>query len=159
MTKKGFLLLAIVMLPVASVQSQEHEASIADFAFFTGYWKGSGFGGTSEEMWMPHSAGNLLGTFKQSDGDALIFSEYMEIVKVDGEFQLRLKHFNPDFSGWEEKSDHVIFKLVEVSENKAVFEGLIYELIAPDQLQVTLQLQDSDGNSSAETFSYSRHEL
>jgi len=108
---------------------------------------------------MPPADGRMFGIFKQSADSELIFTEYIEISAVDGKFVLRLKHFNPDFSGWEEKDDHVSFSLVSVSGNKAVFDGLSYELITPDQLRVELKLRQSDGSLNTEVSSFTRSAL
>ena len=151
------LFIAFLLIPTAFAQADK--PSISDFAFLTGFWKGTGFGGVSEEMWMPSADGRMFGIFKQSADSELIFTEFIEISEVDGNFVLRLKHFNPDFSGWEEKDDHVTFSLVAVSGNKAVFGGLSYELITPDQLRVELKLRQSDGSLNTEVFSFTRGSL
>ena len=151
------LFIAILLIPNAFGQADK--PSISDFAFLTGVWKGTGFGGVSEEMWRPPADGRMFGIFKQSADSELIFTEFIEISEVDGKFVLRLKHFNPDFSGWEEKDDHVTFSLVSVSGNKAVFGGLSYELITPDQLRVELKLRQSDGSLNTEVFSFTRGAL
>jgi hypothetical protein len=154
--------LAIVLVLVGSCSTlvaQQESVSIEDFAFLTGYWKGEGFGGISEEMWMPASGDKMFGVFKQSSETELVFSEYMEITEVEGKFQLRLKHFNPDFSGWEESDDHEVFELLSVSADKAVFDGLSYELVDSDGLKVELKIGQPDGSVSTEVFSYHRQAL
>lgn len=133
--------------------------SIEDFAFLQGYWVGTGFGGDSEEIWMPPVDGRMLGIFKQSAGGELIFSEYMEIVKVDEAFQLRLKHFNPDFSGWEEKDDYVSFPFRSVTANKAVFGGLSYQITDSGGLHIELKMRQDDGSVNTEVFSFERRSL
>lgn len=56
---------------------------------------------------MPASDDRMFGIFKQSNDSELVFTEFVEITSVDGEYLLRLKHFNPDFSGREESDEHV----------------------------------------------------
>ena len=41
------------------------------------------------------------------------FQELMALVEVEGSLELWVKHFNADFTGWEEKADFVRFRLVE----------------------------------------------
>ncbi|MFK7863159.1 MAG: DUF6265 family protein [Pseudohongiellaceae bacterium] len=132
------------------------QTSINDFAFLTGTWVGAGMGGKSEEMWMPGSDGRMFGIFKQSSEGGLIFSEYMEITKVNNEIVLRLKHFNPDFSGWETKNEHLTFKLSSVGENRADFGSLRYEVIEGDTLVIELDMQTTDGSHTTETFTLKR---
>lgn len=151
-------LLAILLMnavPFLSAHAQD-EVSIDDFAFLTGTWTGSGMGGKSEEVWMPPSAGRMFGIFKQSSADGLIFSEFMEITKVDGEFILRLKHFDPDFTGWEEKDDYLTFMLGSVSENKASFGSLRYEVIGNTNLKIHLDMKQAAGNTVTEIFDLQR---
>ena len=112
--------------------------------------------GRSEEMWMPPAGARMFGIFKQSDDSGLIFSEFMEITNVEGEFVLRLKHFNPDFSGWEEKTEHVTFRFESVVENKVVFGALSYERVSENKLRVELRLRESDGKFHTEVFNDTR---
>ena len=137
----------------------ESEPTISDFEFLVGYWEGSGFGGQSEEMWMPPRDGRMFGIFKQSSDSQLQFSEFLEIAQEAGTFVVRLRHFNNDFTAWEEKAEYVTFPLVSVETNKAVFRGLSYELIAEDQLQIELVLQSGDGSRRTEFFNLTRKAL
>lgn len=140
-------------------EAQNSTVSIEDFAFLQGYWDGTGFGGRSEEIWMPPVDGRMFGIFKQSDAGELVFTEFLEILEEADGFVLRLKHFNPDFSGWEEKDEHLTFKLTSVSGTKAVFGGLSYEIVRPGALQVKLNMRDDDGSSSVAVFDFLRGEL
>ena len=139
--------------------AQQQEISISDFGFLQGYWQGTGFGGQSEEIWMPPKNGRMFGVFKQSQDGELVFTEFMEIIESGESFLLRLKHFNPDFSGWEEKDEHVTFNLTSVSKTKAVFGGLSYEIVGTNSLQVQLKMRDDEGNTFTEIFDFERSEL
>ncbi len=150
-----YMILAMSQVTLA----QQTEPSISDFAFLTGYWQGTGFGGQSEEIWMPPVDGRMFGIFKQSENSNLVFTEFMEILKTEEGFILRLKHFNPDFSGWEEKSDYITFKLSSVTLNKAVFGGLSYEIVEPHKLQVKLKMRESDGSLVTEVFNFARGKI
>jgi hypothetical protein len=154
---RKFCLYCILLLLPQFTVAEESAISMEDFSFLEGYWESEGFDGLPEEMWMPATGGSMFGIFKQSNSDEeLIFTELIEIVEVDDEFVLRLKHFNPDFSGWEEKNDYVTFGFESVAEIKAVFNGLSYELIATDQLQVKQRLRQSDGSVTTEEFNFYR---
>jgi hypothetical protein len=151
-------LLAIVLInAMLLIQAHADDAvSIDDFDFLTGTWAGNGMAGESEEVWMPPSAGRMFGIFKQSSEDGLIFTEFMEITEVAGEFILRLKHFNPDFTGWEEKDDYLTFRLVSVSENKATFGSLTYEVIENTNLKIHLDMKQASGITVTEIFDLRR---
>jgi hypothetical protein len=148
-----FLLATCLTSPAQSLQAAE--VSAQDFAFLAGMWSGEGFGGQSEEMWMPPSNGRVFGIFTQTNDGELVFTEYMEITEEASGWVLRLKHFNPDFSGWEEKEDYVTFRLESVAENKAVFGGLSYE-VSGDSLTVSLRLRQDDGSITTEQFNFKR---
>jgi len=137
----------------------DSEATIADFEFIVGYWEGTGFGGQSEEIWMPARDGRMFGIFKLSSDAELQFTEFFEITKEEETFVLRLRHFNNDFTAWEGKQEYVSFPLVSVEKNKAIFDGLTYELITEDQLQITLVLHSADGSQRTEFFNLQRKPL
>ena len=144
---------------LAPVYADDQDVVIDDFAFIAGFWQGTGFGGATEEMWMPPSQGRMFGIFKQSRDGALQFSEFMEITETSEGWVLRLKHFNPDFSGWEAQDKHVTFPLQTLSENKAVFQGLSYELIGPDKLRIELQMNEGSRGASTSAFELVRQAL
>lgn len=159
MTSSKLLITSLVLtagLLLNNAQADTADVTIEDFGFLSGFWQGEGFGGQSEEMWMPPSNGRMFGVFTQTNDNELVFSEYMEISQQEEGWVLRLKHFNPDFSGWEEKSDYVSFKFDSVSENKAVFGGLSYEVIDYNKLVVSLRMRQDDGSVTTEYFNFSR---
>ncbi len=158
MTHRPLLVLAFLLLAPSSFGA-DSEPTIDDFAFLVGYWEGTGFGGQSEEMWMPPRDGRMFGIFKQSANSALQFSEYIEITNEKGAFELRLRHFNSDFTAWEDKEEFVSFPFVSIEKNKAVFEGLSYEITEDDELLVSLVLYSSDGSQRTEHFRFKRVSL
>ncbi|MCG8506809.1 MAG: DUF6265 family protein [Sphingomonadales bacterium] len=151
-------LIAILLFAPALGLAQD-KVSIDDFAFLTGYWKGTGLGGEVEEVWMPPVDGRMFGIFKLSGDGELSFTEYMEITQQEGQWVVRLKHFNPDFSGWEEKDDHVTFHLDSVRENEALFGGLTYKVSNGNELEVTVRLNYSDGRTVVEPLNFVRQSL
>jgi len=108
---------------------------------------------------MPPADGRMFGIFKQSQNGELVFTEFMEIVETEQGFVVRLKHFNPDFSGWETKDEHVTFPFTSVAGKKAVFGSLSYEITAPNALEVRLRMRDDDGKISTEVFEFVRAEI
>lgn len=103
---------------------------------------------------MPPANGRMFGIFSQYNDSELVFTEFMEITQEDGEFLLRLKHFNPDFPGWEEKTDYVTFKLESVSDNTAAFSGLSYQVNDQHELTISLRMRQGDGSITTEQFSF-----
>ena len=124
-------LLLLFLGPIVQAQVvtlEEHQkAGIGDLSqldWLTGYWTGEGFGGQCEEVWMPAVDGHMIGTFRFWYEGKLIFSEFMNLVQEGDTFSLKLKHFNPDLSGWEKNDEWTIFRLVKVGENSVWFDGL-----------------------------------
>lgn len=121
------------------------QARLADVAWLTGYWIGSGLGGESEEVWTPPVGDRMTGVFTQRRAGETAFHEILLLVETDGTLELRLRHFNPDLTAWEEKeSPGVIFPLVHVEPGRLWLRGLTYERLGDDRLRVYLALRTGD---------------
>ncbi|MCH9648933.1 MAG: hypothetical protein K0U98_11895 [Deltaproteobacteria bacterium] len=99
-------------------------AKIGDVAWLTGYWRGPGLGGECEEIWSHPLDGRMFGTFVLAQEGKVAFSEAMVLVEEEESLVLKVKHFDPNFIGWEEKDGFVRFPLVHLEENVAYFSGL-----------------------------------
>jgi len=151
--KKILTVLTLVLFSFA-IQAQD-KVSIDQYAWLTGHWIGDGFGGVSEELWSEPKGGVMLGLFRHLDEGENNFYEFITLTEEDSVVKLRLKHFNPDMKGWEEKEDFVEFPFVSVEEGKAVFKGLSYELTGPDSMKITLTLKNKE-KTWDEVFSFKR---
>ncbi len=116
-------------------------ATIDQLAWLTGTWEGDAFGGRFEEHWSAPSVGTMAGTWKLIQDDAVSFYEFAVFVEEEGSLALKLKHFNADMTGWEEKEDYVTFPLVEITDEGAFFSGLSYRRQGPDRVLVHLALR------------------
>lgn len=117
-------------------------ASQYPYSWITGTWVGNGFGGISEEVWSePSSDGVIMGSFRHTSLEGGI--NFYEFFLLDST-GLKLKHFNPDFSGWEEKEKFVHFKMIEVTENAIVLKGLVYERLSDTEMEIRLDLKEGD---------------
>lgn len=118
-------------------------ASIEELAWLVGHWKGEGLGGVSEEIVAPPQGGQMMGMFRQTKADgSLMFYEFYLFAEVEGSLELRIKHFNPDFSGWEEKDDYVAFPLVAVEEQAVYFDGLTFKMTGPDEMRAEVMIDN-----------------
>lgn len=124
------------------------------YAWLAGNWTGDGFGGTSEELWsQPDADGTMMGTYRHHKGDgSLNFYEFM-VMDSTG---LRLKHFNPDMTGWETKEDFVHFKAIEFTADKIVLKGLVFERKSDTEMEIRLDLKMKDGSKRTEVFKMKR---
>ncbi len=102
-------------------------AILADAAWLIGRWDGAGFGGTVQEMWGPPAAGRMTGAFTSLVDGQVRFHELMALVETNGTLEIWVRHFDPDFTAWEEKDDKVVFRLVDAAPGRLRFGGLTLE--------------------------------
>ncbi|MGB5344923.1 MAG: DUF6265 family protein [Woeseia sp.] len=119
-------------------------ATLDDARWLVGAWQGSGFGQQLEETWNPPSAGSMVGLFKLYGDEGVAFYEIMLITVEDGTLTLKVRHFNADFSAWEEKPDFVSFRLVKVEENALHFGGLSFYRNGPDAIDGYIVMRQGD---------------
>jgi hypothetical protein len=125
-------------------------AVLADLAWFAGVWVGDGLGGRIEEVWMPPSDGSMVAAFKSSGEDGVAFYEIVTMLEEEGSVVMRLKHFDADLTGWEEKDEVVSFRLVGLEKNTARFEGVTYRQETPDLMKVYVAVSRPEGMSEFE---------
>lgn len=102
------------------------EATLDDADWLVGSWGGTAFGQRFEETWNPASAGTMVGMFKLFGDDGVSFYELMLLTVEEGTLHLKVKHFNADFTSWEEKPDYTRFKLVKKTPDALHFGGLSF---------------------------------
>ena len=132
-------------------------ARVADLAWLAGIWVGEGLGGTIEETWSAPDGGAMIGYFRLVKDGKPVFYEILTLLEVEGRVELRLKHLNPDMTGWEDKKDFVTFKLVKQDDTGVWFNGLTFRRTGPDALESYLALRNrADGTVREEKFVYRR---
>ena len=133
-------------------------AKVDMMAWLAGRWTGEGMGGLNDEIWSDPRDGVMMGMFRHLKQDKVVFYEFLMLVEEKGTVVLKLKHFNPDFSGWEEKTATVNFPLVKVEERAVHFNGLSFIREAADTLRIYLALRDSKtGQTREEVFVMKRN--
>ena len=125
--------------------TNQPKATVEDLSWMVGHWTGKGFGGLVEESWNPAMGGSMIGSFRLVKSDKPSFYEMLLLTAANGSVAYQVKHFNPDFSGWEEKDDFVSFPLVKLEANKAYFQGLTVHR-EDDQLTHYLAMEKKDGS-------------
>ncbi len=110
------------------------EATLDDVAWLVGSWSGTAFGQRFEEVWNPASADSMVGMFKLFNDDGVSFYEILTLTVDDGTLSLKVKHFNRDFTAWEEKEDYVEFRLVSLAPGEAHFGGISFYQRGPDRI-------------------------
>lgn len=101
-------------------------AKLAVAGWLRGQYVGTGLNGDIELSFLPPRAGAMIGSFRLMRNERTEFSEHLQMIEVDGSLHLRVKHFTPEFVGWEDKDQYFTFRLVEVRDDELRFEGLTY---------------------------------
>ena len=119
-------------------------ATLEDVSWLVGSWEGEAFGSTFEEVWNPPSAGSMVGFFKVISDDQVSFYELLLLVEEEGSLSLKVKHFNPDFSAWEEKEDYVNFPFVKVEDDALHFAGISFYSLGDNEIHAYLVMRHGD---------------
>ena len=110
------------------------------------------------ESWLPSSGGTMVGSFVQeTPAGGIMFTEHMYLAEEDGSLVVRLKHFNPDLTGWEEKDDMLRFRLVAVEDCAAFFSALTYRCDGDDGLVVAVRMKSEDDAVEELVFRFRRN--
>lgn len=131
-------------------------ATVKDVDWLVGRWVGTGLGGVSEETWSAPAAGAMMGMYRLVIDDKVSFYEFMNLVEEQGTLALKLKHFNADLTGWEEKDRFLTFRLVKIEPQAAWFGGLTFRRTDTDTLDIFLAMRDSSGTVREERFAMKR---
>lgn len=127
------MLLMLLLLPGEALASDVRRAEpgtpppparIENLAWLAGHWEGEGLGGRSYETISPPLGGQMVGHFQQISGTRVQFYEFYQFVPHNGSILLRIKHFNHDLTGWEERADTVDFPLVAIGDWAVYFDGV-----------------------------------
>lgn len=159
------MLKAILSLPILSllisfntitetepVSPETSEFNIEDFSWLVGTWTGDGFGGESEETWSTPVDGTMMGMYRHYKDDKIVFYEFLLLDETG----LKLKHFNPDITSWEEKDDFVTFEMLSYTKDKIELKGLSFERKSDTELEIRLRMRNNDGEVFTEVFSMVR---
>ena len=130
-------------------------AKVTDFSWLAGTWAGEGLGGQVDEVWSAPAGGAMVGHFRLVKYGKRVFYEILTLLEVDGSLEMRLKHFNPDMTGWEEKAGFVTFKLARLDSGTAYFGPFTIKRTGPDSWEGYLAMSQG-GQTSEEQFVFKR---
>ena len=154
------LLLAAAETRTLPAGAASPPATIAQIGWLSGTWAGPGVGGRrAVESYTPAHGGQISGHFEQADGKGgILFYELMQIVPAGGSLTYRLKHFNADLTGWEEKpgATAVTFPLVAIEKDAVHFDGMSFYRKSADTLRVVVRVKEKDGSTHELGFDYRR---
>lgn len=148
------LSLAVITLSFSETPktSTANDFDINDYAWLVGSWTGDGFGGISHETWAEPVDGTMMGMYRHIDAEGeLVFYEFLLLDETG----LRLKHFNPDLTGWEEKDDMTTFEMISFTADKIELKGLTFERTSDTEMVISLRMTQG-GESRTEVFNMRR---
>ena len=154
----AWLLLAQAEAVPDTPAETEHAAALEALDWLQGCWEGEGMGGTTSECWSRAASGELVGAFQYSRDGVLQFSEMVMIGEAGGVFGYHVKHFNRDFTGWEEPDEQVSFAFVSADESGAEFSGLVLERDSETAFTARLRMRDAEGEVEVVPFTFHRPE-
>lgn len=134
------------------------DATIADAQWLVGQWSGTGIGGAgAHESWLPPSGGTMVGSFVQEEPDgSIMFTEHMYLMEQDGSLVVKLKHFNPDLTGWEDKDGMLTFRLLSIEPCAAYFNALTYRCDGDGGMVVAVRMKSEAPEIKELTFRFER---
>lgn len=145
------LLTALAALPLSAqeesiIRSEANAEAVAavdidDLAWIAGQWKAENSGGIAEAQWSTPADGAIMGAFRMIMNGKVAFYQFLVLGKQDGEFMVRIKHFNPDLKGWEERDKSTDFKLVDAGENIWYFKGFTFEKHSQDSFTIYVKFK------------------
>ena len=119
-------------------------ATLEDVSWLVGSWTGEAFGGTFEQHWNPPSLGSMVGFFKLMSDEAVVFYELVLLVEEEGSLSLKVKHFNPDFSAWEEREEYVDFRFVSADGDVIHFSGISFYRMSKNEIHAWIRMRNGD---------------
>ena len=129
--------LVIAAALAGSAQAQ----TIEDAAWLAGRWVGEGFGGQMEEAWAPPVGGQRVGHFRYWRDGTPQFYEIMLLDVAEGGVRMRVKHFNPDFTAWEDRGAWVTFAPISAGPEALIFDGLEIRREGEDRIVMHLRMR------------------
>ena len=129
---------------------------LENISWIAGNWKGEAFGGLTEENWSEPSGGSMMATFKLIDNDTVVFYEMEIIREINNTLVLQLKHFGNDLKGWETQDETIDFPLIKITPDKAIFEGMVFERISKNEMNILVDIKQDDGKVETVEFNYKK---
>jgi hypothetical protein len=131
-------------------------ATLADVAWIKGHWRGPGIGGQAEEIWSAPDGGAMMCAFRVLKDGKVWFYEISLIAEDKGSLVLRVKHFNADLTGWEEKAEVQNFALVKIEKDAVYFDGITFRKSADGGMDVYVSIHHRDNSVTEGHFDYAR---
>lgn len=162
LARPAILLMALLAARVGTGQSAPNP-TLNPLTFLSGRWVSEEPPEIQEENWSPVIGNSMMGSFRVVEKGKPVFYEFWAVELEDNHPVLKLKHFNSNLAGWEEKNTSVKMPLLSTGNGDAVFAeasgsvSLHYHR-AGNKLTCTVH-HVKDSKSSDETFTLIRAPL
>lgn len=155
--KKILFITCFSILACNAQKETKLEPKLENISWIAGNWKGEAFGGIVEENWSEPSGDSMMASFKLINDGKTSFYELEIIRQLENTLILQLKHFDGKLHAWETKEETVDFPLKYITENKVVFEGMTFEKISENQMNVFVDLKEDDGSVNTLKIAYQKN--
>ena len=140
--------------------SQTFKANLKDLDFMAGKWTLKHEWGDMEENWSAPMGNCIMCSYRCVKNDSVLFYEFIVIEQTDSVPVMKLRHFSAGNIAWEDKNSPHDYPLIQMEQNKAVFERpdkktkMTYERISQKQFTVTLEREGKNGKRVTDVFNY-----
>lgn len=137
--------------------------TVNDLAWLMGIWRGTMGEDRIEETWNVPDMGVMLSTFRWIKDNAVYLYEFQSIEPEKDKLLLRIKHFNANLIGWEDKETSVVFAEEWVKEREIAlrqradkFRRIIYKRV-DDALTIDMHMDPAA--EQVMSFEYKLHQI
>lgn len=143
--KRSSIPLVLLVLSSLALAATAAEApaplTVDDLAWIEGRWSGQLGSSTIEEHWSGVDGGTIIGMFrlvsgKKEGANRIGLYEFWAVEPGEHGPELRMRHFSPGLTAWEEKDAPLVFQLVTHGERTVTWE--VEEENGPVRLSYTL---------------------
>jgi uncharacterized damage-inducible protein DinB len=108
-----------------SAQAPAPQATLEDFSWLAGRWRGTLGERNTEVIYSQPEAGVMMGMFRLTEGERTVVLEFFSLRTAAEGLEMRLRHFSPSLE-LGEKDDAIILRLASYDGTEAVFENPVH---------------------------------
>ena len=151
--------------PAAPEPPQGIAATVDQLAFISGDWQLTMGDDLLDEQWSEPSGDCLMGSFRWMKKDGLVWMyEFLTMRNENDGVTMRFRHFDGELTAWEEKTEPLALRLVELSERRAAFKHysgdgdpwtMVFHRVDDEGLTISL-VGSGEDESAGQAFAYRR---
>lgn len=106
--------------PAQGQAAANSAATLDSLAWLDGRWRGDWGPRVAEQVWLPSSAGLMVGTFRLVEDDKPLLIELFALLQTPDGIEFRFRHFTQELAPWE-KGESTVLDLQSADGTKFVF--------------------------------------